>query len=181
MRTSLRRTATVAAVGICTALAATAAIAQTSDVTQSVTAGTLDASIGDLNLDAAAYSHSNQDSAGALALNVNDTSGTGDGWNVTVQTGDFAHSGSEAVIGADNFALTTANAPVVVDGQEGGLTPLADGGSLDQARAVLVAAEGSGMGEYEQALDVTLNVPGQSLAGTYTGVVTTTVTSGPSS
>jgi hypothetical protein len=52
-------------------------------------------------------------------------------------------------------------------------------GTLDTARKVLQANAGHGKGNYSQALDVSLIVPADSVAGTYTGTLTVTITAGP--
>lgn len=187
MRTITRRATTVVVAGMLTALGGTAAIAQTdSNVTQSVNPGSLAASLSDLELTAIEYSHTDATSAGNIALNVDDTSGTGGGWHVTVQSGEFTYDGDNGgeTIPASNFALTSAADPVLVAGQEidatDGPRAVTEAGSLDEARTVIEADVNSGQGEYTQDLGVELTVPGQSRAGTYTGTVTTTATSGPS-
>ena len=44
---------------------------------------------------------------------------------------------------------------------------------------VLTAAVGSGVGNYTQAFATHLTVPANSLAGTYTGTLTTTISAAP--
>lgn len=188
MRTITRRATTVVAAGMLTALVATAAVAAPTDstVTQSVNAGSLTANLADLGLTAVDYAHADQQSPGNVELTVDDSSATGDGWNVTVQSSDFVYTGDNAgtAIPAANFALTSAGTPVVVAGQgidgTGGPRAMTQTGTLDAARTVIEAGAGFGQGEYTQDLGVALTVPGQSRAGTYTGTVTTTANSGPS-
>lgn len=188
MRTITRRATTVVAAGMLTTLMATAAIAATSDstVTQSVSAGSLSATLADLGLTAIEYSHTDTINAGNVGLTVDDSSGTGDGWDVTVQSSDFIYSGDNTGtdIAASNFALTSAATPVLVAGQAidatGGPRAVTQTGTLDAARTVIEADPDFGQGEYTQDLGVELTVPGQSRAGSYTGTVTTTATAGPS-
>jgi hypothetical protein len=52
-------------------------------------------------------------------------------------------------------------------------------GSLDTPRKTMQAQANAGMGTYTQKLDVSLTIPAQSLAGSYTGTVTTTITAAP--
>ena len=52
-------------------------------------------------------------------------------------------------------------------------------GTLDTARKTLVATAAYGAGTYTQALGVTLTIPAMSRVGTYTGTLTTTITSAP--
>ena len=90
-------------------------------------------------------------------------------------------------IPAANFALTSAAVAVRVSGQAVGVAaatgpqvpPTSPLGTLDTARKVLVATAAYGMGTYTQALGVTLTIPAMSHVGTYTGTLTTTITSAP--
>ena len=190
MFSHLRRTTTAVAAGMLTALVATAAVADDhtsdSEVTQSVNPGSRTATLAALGLDAIDYSHTDKTSAGNVGLTVDDSSATGEGWNVNVVSSDFVYSGDNngTDIPAANFALTSAGDPVHVEGQDidetNGPRALQDNtGALDEARAVIEADADHGQGIYTQDLGVALTVPGQSRAGTYTGTVTTTITAGP--
>ena len=57
--------------------------------------------------------------------------------------------------------------------------PTSPFGTLDSARKSLVATAAYGQGTYTQALGVTLTIPAMSRVGTYTGTLTTTITSAP--
>lgn len=160
-------------------------------VTQGVTPGSRTASVADVALGSVNYSHSAQTSTGSMTLTADDSTGSNAGWNVTVQTSDFvwsagsggAASGSD--IPAANFSLTSAATPTstagqAVDATDGpkvpGTSPV---GSLDSARKVVQANEGFGNGSYTQDLGVSLSVPAQSAAGTYTATLTTTIAAAP--
>ena len=158
-------------------------------VTQALIGGTLSASVANLALADVTYSHSSQTSSGTMTLTADDSTGTGQGWHVTIQSSAFLYSGSNSGsnIPAANFALTSAAAPVRTGGQE--VDPLGVGGprvplvspvgSLATARKTILAEPLFGQGTYTQALGVTLNIPGQSRAGTYTATLTTTISAGP--
>lgn len=184
--TARRRLTTMVVVGALSLGVASAAWG-TDNVTQSVTGGTRTASIADLALPGVSYSHSNQTNSGTMVLTVDDSSATGDGWNVTVQAGNFVYSGDNAGtdIPAANFALTAAATPVSTAGQTIDVTggpkvpSVSPVGALDTARKVIQADVGYGQGTYTQDLSVDLTVPGQSRAGTYTGTLTTTITAAP--
>ncbi len=188
-----RRTAVVLAAGVLTLGMATVAMAADS-VTQSVTAGTRTAAVADLVLTPVAYSHTFSDSPASMTLSADDSTGTGDGWKVTVQSSAFVHTGGDGTtdIAATNFALDPAAAPVFGSGQAIDLagsdavptgpqlgTLAGVSGTLDTARTVIRAGAGYGQGSYTQALDATLTIPAQSRAGTYTGTLTTTITAAP--
>ena len=179
----------VGAVAVATtaALAFSASPALAAAVTQAVTAGTRTASVADLALTGKAYSHVAQASAGTMTLTADDSSGTDAGWNVTIQTSAFAGSGGAAgkSIAATNFSTTSAAAPTATAGQavdvtNGPMVPtISPVGTLDTARKTVQANAGFGKGTYTQALGVSLNIPAQSLAGTYTGTLTTTIIAAP--
>jgi len=163
----------------------------------------LSASVADATLPAVPYSHANQATSGSLTLAAQDTgrqqcillvcSTVNDGWNVTVQSSGFAYSGPNdgTAIPAANLAITDARPPTRVSGQAissvGGPRTTNVTGTLDVARKTLQADGPTGgliptyygIGTYEQVIDVSLTVPGQSRAGTYTTTLTVTISAGP--
>jgi hypothetical protein len=157
------------------------------EVSQAVSAGSRTASVADLALDAVTTTHEDQDSAGSMTLTADDSSGSGAGWNVTILSSDFVYSGTNdgTDIAASNFSLTSAAAPVAtagdaVDATNGPMVPeTSPVGSLDQARKTVQANAAYGEGTYTQALGVSLEIPAESRAGTYTGTLTTTIASAP--
>lgn len=56
---------------------------------------------------------------------------------------------------------------------------LSPAGSLDSARKVLHANPGYGVGTYTQGITLSLTIPADTRAGTYTSTITTTIGSGP--
>lgn len=73
--------------------------------------------------------------------------------------------------------MTTGQA---VDPIGGPRVPAANAtGALDVARKTIQADAGFGVGTYTQALGVTLSIPGQTSAGTYTSTLTTTISAAP--
>jgi hypothetical protein len=159
-------------------------------VTQAITGSGLTASIGDVSLADIAYQNSAHNVTGTMVLTVDDNTGSAAGWNVTVVSSDFiwvgtANGGTD--IPAIKFALTSASAPTKIAGQVVSVAlstgpqvpPTSPLGTLNVARKVLVATAAYGSGAYSQDLGVTLTIPGQSRVGTYTGTLTTTITSAP--
>jgi hypothetical protein len=156
-------------------------------VTQTLTPGNRTASVANLGLPDIAYSHALQTSAGTMTLTADDSTGSGAGWNVTVLSSAFVYSGvnSGTDIPAANFSLTSAATPTLVAGQAvdgtGGpkvptVSPVA---SLDSARKVVQANAAFGQGNYSEDLGVSLAIPADTRAGTYTGTLTTTISSAP--
>jgi hypothetical protein len=156
-------------------------------VSQAVNAGTRSASVANLTLGAVNYSHSAQSQTGSMTLTGDDSSGSGEGWNVTILSSAFVYSGTNGGtdIAASNFSLSSAAAPVAtageaVDATNGPKVPtVSPVGTLDSARKTVQANAGYGEGTYTQALGVSLSIPAQSRAGTYTGTLTTTIASAP--
>ena len=156
--------------------------------------GALSASVADLTFGQITYSHAQQVRSGTLTLTSTDTGllGTNSGWNVTVLSSAFVYTGpnSGTPIPAANLAITTANPPSRVSGQDispdGGPRTTNATGALDVARKT-IQADGPGgvlgpyygIGTYSQAIAVSLLVPGQTRAGTYTATLTVTISAGP--
>jgi hypothetical protein len=166
-------------------------------VAPGTTFGALSASVADLALGQVTYSHASQVQTGTLSLTATDT-GTGglgltnSGWNVTLLSSALAYSGPNGgtPIPAANLSITTGRVPTVISGQAispvGGPRTTNVTGSLNVARKTVQADAPTsippatfGIGTYAQAVDVSLLVPGQSRAGTYTATLTVTIAAGP--
>lgn len=159
-------------------------------VVQAITGSGLTASIANLTLSSVAYQNAGHDVTGSMVLTVDDSTGSGAGWNVTVLASDFVWVGTAnggIDIPAARFALTSASVATRIAGQAVSaalstgpqVPPSSPLGTLDSARKVLVATAAYGAGTYSQDLAVTLTIPAQSRVGVYTGTLTTTITSAP--
>jgi hypothetical protein len=159
-------------------------------VTLAITGSGLTASVADLTLTSAPYQNAAHSVSGTMVLTADDSTGSGAGWNVTIISSAFVWVGTAnggTNIPAANFALTSAAAPTMVAGQVVSVAastgpqvpPTSPFGTLDTARKTLVATAAYGQGTYTQALGVTLTIPAMSRVGTYTGTLTTTITSAP--
>jgi len=160
------------------------------EVTQAITGSGLTASVADLTLPSVAYQNGAHNVTGTMILTADDSTGSGAGWNVTIQSSDFLWVGTAnggIDIPAIKFALTSAAGPVLVAGQPIGaalstgpqVPPTSPIGTLNTPRKTLVATAAYGAGTYTQSLGVTLTIPAQSRVGVYTGTLTTTITSAP--
>jgi hypothetical protein len=187
------RTVAIGALTVGVLFAAPSAFAADT-VTQDVTGGTLTASVADLGLTSVLSTHAVQHSTGSMTLTADDSTGTGTGWNVTETVSGFAYTGGNGgtAIPATAFSITSAGTTASTTGQAidatgtqllpkgpqiGTLTGVS--GALDSAVKVLRAGATFGQGTYTQQLNVNLDVPAESRAGTYTGTLTTTVTAAP--
>jgi hypothetical protein len=150
---------------------------------------TLTASVQDLAMPAAPYSHHPQVTTGRAVLTATDSSptGLGVGWNVTEQTSSLVYSGPNHGVGipAANLSVASVEAPVAQTGSQpidptgGPGAPASVAGSLDTPRMVLHANSGYGTGTYTQGIALSLSIPADTRAGTYTATLTTTISSGP--
>jgi hypothetical protein len=159
-------------------------------ITQAITGSGLTATVADLTLASAAYQNAAHNVTGTMVLTADDSTGSGAGWNVTIESSAFMWVGTAnggINIPASNFALTSAAAPAMIAGQAVSVAlstgpqvpPTSPLGTLDTPRKTLVATAAYGAGTYTQALGVTLTIPAMSRVGIYTGTLTTTITSAP--
>jgi hypothetical protein len=188
-RSSILKAAAVGTLGALLTVVGASPVLAASNVTQTVTAGVLSASVADLALADVIFSNSVQTTNGSMILSADDSTGTAAGWHVTLQTSAFVYSGTHAgtSIPAASFAITSVSAPTLVSGQAVNATaatgpeipPTSPIGTLDSARSVISATAAYGTGSYTQALGVSLTIPPGSKIGTYTGTLTTTISAGP--
>lgn len=172
-------------VGGALALAGSANAADTVSVV--VSPGIRTASVANLSLTTVGYSFIPQTQTGTMTLSADDSTGSGLGWNVTIQSSAFLYTGSNGgtSIPAANFSLITANAPTATAGQavdstSGPMVPsTSPAGVLSAARKTVQANAAYGQGAYSQNLDVSLDIPALARAGTYTGTLTTTISAAP--
>lgn len=160
---------------------ASLASAATTNVHVVVTGGALSlASTADSTLTAVLLDGTDKSSTGNLGeLTATDSRGTGAGWNVVVSSANF-DDGAGHSIAAAGFNYTGITAPIVTDYGNAAPTAGAVTGALSGGgKKVLSAAVGDGMGTYRATPDLQLDVPAETYAGTYTAVVTETITTGP--
>lgn len=125
----------------------------------------------------AATSDADQAPTGSVDVTVDDATGSGDGWTVSQQVGDFSYTGDNGgtAITAVNFSVTSIGAVSQLAGVDDATTVTAGAaGVLDSARIVLSAEADGGEGTYAAPVNVQLDVPAGSRAGTYAATLTTT-------
>ena len=159
-------------------------------VTQVIAGGGLAASVANLTLPSVIYQNAAHDVTGTMTLTADDQTDSAAGWNVTIQTSAFVWVGpvnGGIDIPAGSLALTSAAVPVRIAGQAVApaaatgpqVPPTSPIGTLDTPRKTISATAAYGSGTYSQALGITLTIPAMSHVGTYTGTLTTTITSAP--
>jgi hypothetical protein len=172
------------------------AFAAGNTITQGInepTGGSLTASIADVSMDAVEYTYSDHGATGSMVLSAQDSTGSGAGWNVTVQiVADFIDATTSVHIPKDGFEITTlssANNPTLnattpgfsqpVNSSNGPKVPSSSPvGALTTARKVVVANATYGNGSYLQTLPVSLAIPGNTPVGSYVTVLETTASAG---
>lgn len=125
----------------------------------------------------AATSDADQAPTGSVDVTVDDATGSGDGWTVSQQVGDFSYTGDNGgtAITAVNFSVTSIGAVSQLASVDDATTVTAGAaGALDSARIVLSAEADGGEGTYVAPVNVQLDVPAGSRAGTYAATLTTT-------
>jgi hypothetical protein len=120
-----------------------------------------------------------------IPTTLNDKRGTGDGWNMTITSTRFTKSGGKS-FAADASAITAvssacANGATCTDPDNVVGYPLtvpADVTSPDPVKFFNADAD-TGMGKFTVTPSVSVSVPANSYAGTYTSTLTLAATSGP--
>ena len=156
-------------------------------VSAGVSAGTRSAGLGQVILTTTGHSDTTVTHAADLAITVDDSSGSGAGWRLTVaSTVAPTPSGSDQTSSVlAGLELVSASPPMTVAGQDldwasGPLVPSVGSlGTLDSPRTVLWAGPGYGQGTYIQHLVVAFTVPVHSQGGPYAFRLTTTMAVGP--
>ncbi len=152
-----------------------------SDVTAGVTAGVRSATLDPAIFGLVPFSHEEQLVDTTATLAVDDLTGAGVGWNVTLSSSalTWAAANGGPQTGTDlpssALAVTTVGRVTTVAGDTwNGETAL---GSLNSPVKALSTPGGNG--SYTTPLTLTLTVPGQASVGTYAGTLTTTISTAP--
>jgi hypothetical protein len=152
-----------------------------SNVTAGVTAGVRSATLDPTIFGLAPFSHGEQLIDTTATLAVDDLTGAGVGWNVTLSasalTWTAANGGPTTGndLPASALAVTTVGEITTVAGDNWvGDTAI---GALGSSVKVLTTSGGNG--SYTTPLTLTLTIPGQASVGTYAGTLTTTISAAP--
>jgi hypothetical protein len=182
-----RKTLAGALVGLAALVACSAALAGSITATATVNgAGSLGlshgttASIGTVTIDG-----SDQSVAFTLPLSITDARGNGSGWNATITSTSFT-DGSGHTLAASASSVSNVTVACVNGGSctnptnavTYGLSVPA-GATAPTAVKLFNAAANTGMGRFTVTPSVSVSVPGNVFAGTYSSTVTVAVASGP--
>ncbi len=161
----------------------------TPNATVTVSAGSLSiSSTGSITLPSLTLDGDDHDltATSAPTFTLTDATGSGSGWNVTLQSADFSAGGGKT-ISAAQFKFTSGGTVTKVKGQQvdatnGPKETALSASALDTSRKIITTAAGYGKGKYTYAptaADFVLTVTADALAGDYTAVVTATIVTGP--
>jgi WxL domain surface cell wall-binding len=165
---------------------ASGALAANVTATATVTAGTLSLSTSASPGVSATLDGTDQTPTYTLPMTVNDATGSGTGWNVTVTSTTFSTGG-----GTPKLLSTTASTATGVTSScaTGTCTnptssipyPLTvpAGSTPPTAVKLFNAAANTGMGKFTVTPTVEVSIPANTYAGTYTSTLTVAVVSGP--
>ena len=184
----LSRLATMSAL----ALAATVALPLASSVASASTAATATISGGTLNIVvpstigfADTLNGLNQTTTAGLAMDVQDATGTGAGWNITATSSQFTSGGNTLVTNS----VTVGSAPTDTCDSGASCTPatngvaypyaLPAGAGPPTATKLFNAAVSTGQGDQTVTPTFTLAVPANTVPAAYTSTWTISVVSGP--
>ncbi len=149
----------------------------TAGVTSGVRAATLDPAIFGL----VPFSHTEHSIETTATLAVDDLTGAGVGWNVTLSASDLTWTAANGgpttgnSLPASALAVSTVGQIATVVGENWvGDTAIGALGS-----PVKVLSTSGGNGSYTVPLTLTLTIPGQASVGTYAGILTTTISAAP--
>lgn len=118
-----------------------------------------------------------QTSTGSLgAFTVTDNRGSGAGWSVTFNVSPFTCCNGAQAIDVSNLTMNPGNLTVVSGKSVGVLAGDAHRFmSADDSATLMTAVGGSGLGSYRVSPTLTLTIPTDAYAGTYTATLTVTV------
>jgi hypothetical protein len=182
----LRRCCTTAVIAAIALAAAATASAANVTATATVNAGTLTLSTTASPGVSVTLDGTDQTPSYTLPMTVNDATGSGTGWNVTITSTTFSTGGGSPHLLSTSASTATAVSSTCATGtctnpSNSISYPLAvpAGSSAPTAVKLFNAAATSGMGKFTVTPTVGVAIPANTYAGTYQSTVTVAVVSGP--
>jgi WxL domain surface cell wall-binding len=184
LRSSGRRLACLVAAGGAALLVSASALAANVTATATITGGTLSLASSAAPTFSVTLNGTDQTPSYTMPMTVNDATGSGTGWNVTITSTAFTTgtkslaNGASTVTGVTSScaALTTCTSPTNATGY-----PLTVPAAASPPVAVKLfnAAANTGLGNFTLTPTVQVAIPANTFAGTYTSTITLAVVSGP--
>jgi hypothetical protein len=163
-----------------------AALAATATATGTVTGSALSVATSSAPSFSANLDNGDATASYSLALNTIDTRGTGTGWNLTITSTQFTTGGGSPQTLATNASTVTGVTTACASGTCTNPTnaiayPVAvpAGATAPTAVKFFNAAANSGLGKFTITPTVSVFVPQNTIAGTYTSTLTVSIVSGP--
>jgi WxL domain surface cell wall-binding len=182
----VRRSLLASLVGAIALAAASTATAANVTATATVTAGTLSLSTSATPSVSATLDGTDKTPNYTLPMTVNDATGSGTGWNVTITSTTFTttapvHTLSTSASTVTGTTATCAGGTTCTNPTNSITYPLAvpAAGTAPTAVKLFNAAANTGMGNFTVTPTVQVAIPANTYAGTYQSTVTVAVVSGP--
>ncbi len=182
----LKRCFATAAVAALALAAASAALGANVTATATVTAGTLTLTTSATPSVSSTLDGTDQTPSYTLPMTINDATGSGAGWNVTITSTTFTTGGGTPKLLSTSASTATGVSSACAGGTCTNPTnsigyPLGvpAGSTAPTAVKLFNAAANTGMGKFTVTPTVGVSIPANTYAGTYTSTVTVAVVSGP--
>jgi hypothetical protein len=175
---------TLRAVAAATVLAGVLVVpvfADSATITSGVTAGALTETLGAYTQPASfALDGTDHTQTFSIPVDVNDATGSGAGWKLTMQATQFTDAGTSATLATD--ALSTSGAATIAAGT--GTAPtdtIAAGVAVSTTAPVeyFGATAGSGLGQSTITAPMSVFVPASTKVGSYASTITIAINSAP--
>jgi hypothetical protein len=122
--------------------------------------------------------NASQNSNGTLTVYATDTRGTGSGWTVSLKgSGPFTSAEGNS-FALDKFGLQAGSVQGVSGENVNGITPQAIGGVSTNAQTIMVAQQKTGLGQFKDTINATVQVPDGTLVGQYKTTLTVAIVAG---
>jgi hypothetical protein len=152
-------------------------LSDTGDVSFEVEAGYLTVGLVDGSLAAVPFSVGEESTTGSIGVEVTDERGGNGEWDVLLQAGPFVGDETEDVIPASALSYTGYSNENETNGTEGAVDYSGVEGTLDDS--VEIASGVEAHGAYTWDAELSLDVPGSTLADTYHSELTLTEAQAP--
>lgn len=187
MNRSISRLGAAAVVAALVAAAPATALGDTVSPTGTVTGSPLVLTLGAAPTFSATLDGSNKTPTFTVPMTMDDSTGTGAGWNVTLTSTQFSTGGATPrTLAADASTITAATASCVAgatctapDNAIGYPLTVPAAGVAPAAVKIFNASLDMGMGKFDLSPSVSVSIPANTYAGTYSSILTVTGASAP--
>jgi hypothetical protein len=165
---------------------AATALADSASATTTITGGTLTEATSSAPTISATLNGTDQTPTYTMAIDTNDATGSGAGWNLTITSTQFTTGGTTPKTLSTSASSVTSAVAVCKQGTCTNPTnsitypfTIPAGSTPPTAVKLFNAAVNTGMGDFTVTPTVSVAIPANSYAGTYTSTITLAVISAP--